>query len=620
MNYKTVTNELINYLNPHHQTNINTETFTDISNVLLDFHYHQNELYTTKWACNASMGHGKTTAITSYLKWNKTEPILLCVKEKQLAHEIHNEVSKVNTSIINIYADNKELFEMDLSKYQIVIIQHERLKNLTLKFGNIYNYQYFISNGVRIKRKLIIDERPPFHDAATYDITSHNNVLEWFDNLSQPFKYKPLSIQWYKSQITTLLSRQLALNSTDITDVLIPKDQQNTNDIKNLKSFLNEMRDHPDNIDKYSSLNALRHFKKLLEVEGYGRIDDYTYGKTGRKIIVSKYIDYGSLKMNMIIFDGTATITYLQYHDDYEMKEIQNRNNYSRLHLYNDQLNTSLYARSKDNNSVQKTISTRINQLRLIHNDLFILPMKDDINLYHKEKAISDSQMHLYRDNKDSQTKGLNLLNTTGKNALNNVTTLYIPCLPKRNAEHYKEISIALYGSDVSLLTSQGNDNGNWFQDEKLERVYQLELYAELLQIIHRTALRKINSNETINIYLTYNDVRESNSYTYAPLLDNLNKMYMDKKAVIAPVYKLYSMYDYGRDKKLDGFISVMDGIDIDKPIPISNVSQSFKRYIQNHYLNKKEILDNYFSNSGYQIIEVKDRFSDNSKYIKKIK
>ncbi len=94
----------------------------------------------------------------------------------------------------------------------------------------------------------------------------------------------------------------------------------------------------------------------------------------------------------------------------------------------------------------------------------------------------------------------------------------------------------------------------------------------------------------------------------------------MNKKAIVAPAYKLYSMHDYGRDKKLDSFISVIDGMNIDKPIPISNVSKSFKRYIQNHYLNKKEILDNYFSNSGYQIIEVKDRFSDNSKYIKKIK
>lgn len=516
MNYTYITNELINYLNTQHQKNINTEAFSDIANVLLDFHYHQNELYTTKWVCNASMGHGKTTVITSYLKWNKTKPILLCVKEKQLAHEIYTEVKQINPSIINVNADNKELVEMDIYKYQIVIIQHERLKNLTLKFGNMYNYQYYIKNGNRIKRNLIIDERPPFHDSVTYDITSHNNVLEWFDNLSQPFKFKPLTIQKYKSYVTYLVSSQLADNASDITDTLIKEEDWNSIQTKELISFLNEMRDHPDNTDKYNSLNALKHFKKLLKTKGYGRIDD--------------------------------------------------------------------------------------------------------VSLYHKEKAISDNQIHLYRDNKANQTKGLNLLNTTGKNALNNVTTLYIPCLPKRNAEHYKEIAIALYGSEVSLLTSQDNDNGNWFQDEKLERVYQLELYAELLQIIHRTALRKINSNEIINIYLTYNDVRESASYSYVPLLDNLNKMYMDKQAIIAPVYKLYSMYDYGRDKKLDSFIGVMDNMDIDKPVPVGEVSQSLRKYLKNHYSNKKELINFYFKNSGYEILEVKDRYSDNSKYIKKIK
>lgn len=598
--------------------NINKDAFNDISTLLLEFHYHQNELYTTKWVCNASMGHGKTTVITSYLKWNKTIPILLCVKEKQLAYEIYNEVKQINPSIINVNADNKELVEMDLYKYQIVIIQHERLKNLTLKFGNIYNFQYYIKNGNRFKRNLIIDERPPFHDSVTYDITTHNNVLEWFDNLSQPFKFKPLTIQKYKSYITYLVSSQLADNSSDVTNSLIKEEDWNSVQTKELISFLNEMRDHPDNTDKYTSLNALKHFKKLLKTKGYGRIDDYTYNKTGRKIIVSNYIDYGSLKMNMIIFDGTATITYLLYHNEYELKEVQNRNNYSRLNLYNDQLNTSLYARSKANNSVQKTISTRINQLKLIHNDLFVLPMKDDVSLYHKEKVISDNQIHLYRDNKANQTKGLNLLNTTGKNALNNVTTLYIPCLPKRNAEHYKEIAIALYGSDVSLLTSQGNDNGNWFQDDKLERVYQLELYAELLQIIHRTALRKINSNEVINIYLTYNDVRESVSHSYISLLESINEMYMNKTAQIPSAYKLYSMYDYGRDKKLDSFIMEIDKIKIDKPLPISNVSKSFSMYIRKHYNNKKEIIDNYFNNSGYEIIELKDRYSVNSKYIRK--
>lgn len=49
-------------------------------------------------------------------------------------------------------------------------------------------------------------------------------------------------------------------------------------------------------------------------------------------------------------------------------------------------------------------------------------------------------------------------------------------------------------------------------------------------------------------------------------------------------------MYDYGREKKLDSFISVIDSMNIVDPIPIGGVSQSFKRYIHNHYNSKKKI------------------------------
>lgn len=619
MNYTDITSELINHLEPLHQKNINKEAFTDIASVLLDFHYLEDDLYSTKQVCNASMGHGKTTVITSYLKWNKNVPILLCVKEKQLAHEIYKEVKKVNSSIININADNKELYEMDLSKYQIVIVQHERLKNLALGFGNVYNYQYYLTGDARTKRKLIIDERPPFHDAHTYDITSHNNVLDWFDNLSQPFKMKPLTIQKYKSSICFLVSNHLAENVSDITYALFENDVISKAKQKELVSFLNEMRDHPDNKNKYDHLNSLRHFKELLKVDGYGRIDDYSYGKSGRKIIVSKYIDYNSLKMNMIVFDGTATVTSIMYKNDFDLKEVENRNNYSRLYLYNESMNTSVYARSKNNNGVQKTIATRIEVLKQLHPDIFLLPMKDEVNLYYKEKAISDSQIKYFRDNKSDEVKGLNLLNTTGKNVLNNVTTLYLPCLPKRNAEHYKEIAIALYGNDVSLLTSKDHDNANWFQDDKLEKVYKLEMYAELLQIIHRTALRKINSNDKINVYIAYNDVRESNYHDYVSVIDSINDGYMNGIAHVPHPFKLFSMYDYGRDKKLEGFIDMINNMNISDPIRIGDVGQSFKRYINRHYTEKQSLINMHMNESGYEIVEMRDRFSTNSKYVKRL-
>lgn len=610
-----MSNELISYLTEEHLKNINKYAYNDICQIILNFHEHQNEFYSTKWVCNAPMGHGKTTAIASYLKWNKREPILLCVREKQLAHEIYDSVKEFNSSIINLNADNKEVFEEDLLNYQIVIIQHERLKNLALKFGNIFNYQYYKNGRTKIKRKLIIDERPIFHDSATYDITSNNNVLEWFDVLSKPFKYKPLTIQKYKSYITYLVSSQLADNHTDVTTAFISKDDINNIKTNELKSFLIEMEEHPDNSDNYNALNSLKHFKKLLKYDGYGRIDDYTFNKIGRKIIVSKFIDYGSLRMNMIIFDGTATVTNLLYHKDYELKSVKNRNDYSRLTIYNDKLNTSLYSRSKDNNSTQKTITKRILDLKNKDRDLFVLPMKNEINIYKNIGAIKEEELHFYQDDSSNQTKGLNLLNTTGKNALNNLYNLYIPCLPKRNAEYYKELAIAIYGEDVSLLTSKDNDNGNWFQDEKLEKVYKQELYAEILQIIHRTALRKIDENKNVNIYLTYDDSRNSSNYNYKPLVLELRDVY-EMNNVIIKAEKLINTVDYGRDKILDGYIDLISKMNIIGEVPVGKVSLSFKNYIKRYFTDRNEIINSYLVKNGYMIIEKKDRYSMNSRYI----
>lgn len=611
-------NELTNYLSNEHLQNLNKEAYDDICSILMDFHSHQNEFYSTKWVCNAPMGHGKTTAIISYLKWNNKEPILLCVREKQLAHEIYEEVKKVNKSIINLNADNKEVFEEDLLNYQIVIIQHERLKNLALKFGNMFNYQYYKKGRTRTKRKLIIDERPIFHDSATYDITSNNNVLEWFDALSKPFKYKPLTIQKYKSYITYLVSSQLADNYTDITNALVSESDTDHIKTKELISFLIEMEEHPDNTDNYNALNSLKHFKKLLKVDGYGRIDDYTYNKTGRKIIVSKFIDYGNLRMNIIVFDGTATVTNLLYKTDFELKEVLNRNDYSRLTIHNDQLNTSLYSRSKDNNSTQRTISERIKELKNTHESLFVLPMKNEVSIYKSSGAISEDDLHYYKDDNSNQTKGLNLLNTTGKNALNNLYELYIPCLPKRNAEYYKELAIAIYGENVSLLTSKDNDNGNWFQDENLEEVYKQELYAEILQILHRTALRKIDEDKQVDIYLVYDDSRNSSNYDYKPLLLELRDIYKMKEVNI-DINKLINSVDYGRDKVLDEYIRLIEEMNILGELPVSKVNNSFKNYIKKHFTEKGDMINFYLGNKGYRVIEKKDRYSTKSRYIVRV-
>ena len=602
-----------------HVQSINRLAFNDIAKVILSFHDNSNQS-NIKQVCNASMGHGKTTVLIAYLKWitkqQPKQPILVAVKEKHLAYEIYTQVSKVAPNdIINIDSDNKKLYESDLQYYPIVIIQHQRLKNLALGFGNVYNYQYYIRDKAtwgnsneteKIKRQLIIDEKPDFIDSAIFDINSENNVLDWFEDLAQPLKMSPIQTQRFKYYINFLLSEQLFQNMLDKTTALLTDEYKNSIATKNLLEILKQMQEHEQNKTKYESLNKLKHFKKLLKEDGYGRIDDYEFYKSGRKIIVSKLIDYSKLKMNILIFDGTAKANAIQYvKAGYDFIKIENRNNYSRLYIQIDNINTTKYSRSKDGYPTQKAIANRIKSLQKVHNDLFVLPMKDEIEIYRELGVINDHDYSFYKDT--SHEKGIHLLNTIGKNILKDRTTIYLTCLPRRNADYYKQIAIALFGNDVMLHVNNETDKYNWFQDEKLEMVYRGELYAELLQIIHRTALRKIGSKEPIYIYMAYDEESDNNrfaSFTIEPISLNLKEIFL-KEANILPPHYIVDMSLYNRDKTLERFIlqakNKMKELNTDI-ISANSVSNAFKKYLHNHWNSKESEIKNQFRQNGLEI------------------
>lgn len=602
-----------------HVQNINRLAFNDIAKVILSFHdnYTQEGI---KQVCNAAPGHGKTTVLIAYLKWitkqQPKQPILVAVKEKHLAHEIYTQVSKVAPNdIINIDSDNKELYESDLQYYQIVIIQHQRLKNLALGFGNVYNYQYYIRDKTawgnsneteKIKRQLIIDEKPDFVDSAIFDINSENNVLDWFEELAQPLKLTPIQTQRFKYYINFLLSEQLFQNMLDKTTALLTDEYKNSIATKNLLEILKQMQEHEQNKTKYDSLNKLKHFKKLLKEDGYGRIDDYEFYKSGRKIIISKLIDYSKLKMNILIFDGTAKANAIQYvKAGYDFIHVENRNNYSRLYIQVDNINTTKYSRTKEGHPTQKAIANRIKSLQKVHNDLFVLPMKDEIEIYKELGVIHDYDYYLYKDT--SHEKGIHLLNTIGKNILKDRTAIYLTCLPRRNADYYKQIAIALFGNDVMLHVNNETDKYNWFQDEKLEMVYRSELYAELLQIIHRTALRKINDKEPIYIYMAYDEEPDNNrfaSFTIEPISLNLTKIFL-KGANILPTHYIVDMNLYDRDKKIENFAKMikekMKQLNKNE-MSANKISSSLNDYLRKHWNKQKEYIINEFLKYGIKI------------------
>lgn len=625
MNIDPRINELFSTITDlSHVQNINREAFNDISKALLSFHDINTESL-TKTVCDASPGHGKTTVLIAYLKWitkqKIKQPVLIAVKEKQLAFTIFKEVSAVApNTIINIDSDNKNIYESDLHKYQIIIIQHQRLKNFALGFGNVYDYQYFNRDKTvwgtsnlkeKVKRILIIDEKPDFVDSVIFDINSINNVLDWFEDLSEPLKLFPIHLQKYKSYIMYLLSEQLSDNLTDHTTSLFTKDDKNSIRGKNLITVLKQMKEHEENKNKYESLNKLKHFKKLLKEDNYGRIDDYDYYKIGRKIIISKLIDYSTLKMPLLVFDGTAKANGLQYIImKFDWARIENRNDYSRLYIQVNNINTTKYSRKKEGYPTQKAISRRIRELYKTHNDLFILPMKEEISIYIKEYGIKEEDRHLYYDDEENHVKGVNLLNTTGKNFLKDKNALYLTCLPKKNADYYKCLAIAFYGDELNnLLTNSESDNDDWFRDRKLEMTYRQDLYSELLQIIHRTAIRKIDNKQPIHIYIAYDEEDKIHtnfeSYETSPISLNLNERFLFGKANLLSHHTIVDMSQYGRDKKIEGFANLIKEMLIQsnqKELSVSKISSTFNNYIKKHWAEQQEFIINEFSSHNLKI------------------
>ncbi|EOP02074.1 hypothetical protein ICS_05708 [Bacillus cereus BAG2O-3] len=56
--------KMYKYLKEDHEKNINRYAFNDISKILLECENAYLNRKNVKWVCNASMGHGKTTALT----------------------------------------------------------------------------------------------------------------------------------------------------------------------------------------------------------------------------------------------------------------------------------------------------------------------------------------------------------------------------------------------------------------------------------------------------------------------------------------------------------------------------------------------------------------------------
>ncbi|EOV9526233.1 hypothetical protein ACE41A_02455 [Bacillus cytotoxicus] len=615
--------KMYNYLKEDHKKNINKEAFNDISNILLDYENVCRDKEIVKWVCNASMGHGKTTALICWLKRlidDATDtlciPVLIAVRENSMGVEILNALNEHKAgSAIYVCADNKNEIEKVTQQTQVVIISHSRLVNLALGFGNSYLYNTYIVDEKRTKRIMIIDEKPSFVNSFNLDLGKNNNGLEWFDKLAERLDMDEFEIQVNRTYIMYLIAVQL-LNVDSLTSSLVSDDKRESEETERLLKTLDRMVEIEENKKEVLELNQLKLFRKLLLNDKVGRIDTYSFdGRKGRKIMISEKIQYEKLGMSILILDGTANITKYQYDRcDYELKKVKNYNDYSRLAFHIETIKTTKNSRENKNNAVQKAIVDRVNVLKESFTDLVVLPSKDELNIYKKLDVIADDA-------------DLHLFNTVGKNLLNDQSAIYLTSLPKRHSDYYKSLAIGLIDStsDKPVELSMNNeDTMNWFKDKRLENIYTGELMAELLQIIHRTKLRVIDSDKQIDVFVAYDD-EEVNGFDTErwSLSQQLNKDYFKGDAKIVREL-IDNPYLYKRHKKIEAFAKAikneLSSGSYDNEVRLSEIKGvgiKFRKWLKLHWKNKREMIINMFNEYNLTIIEKKDSYSDVSKYIK---
>lgn len=498
---------------------LHKDAFEQTFSILQSFVQEGNIVRSNKeklaWVCDAVMGVGKTTAIEVLLKYmidkNDKTPILLAFNEINLMERVYQSVYNYaeklgkRRAISYVTTENVNQVAQTLITYQFVCITHQRLRDLTLGYGNWNEYRNYNPNpsspfNNTKERLIIVDEMPILIDESVFDISSNNNSVDWFDRVAEDSDLTPTEKQFARTYIMMLISFEM-LDSEGVRTVTKPL----------LANELgNDLQDRFEGIFKkinlenkdYESVRKYKWFKRLLNEDRIGKIDRHNKGTS---ILCAEKIPYHK-RGSILILDGTASWNRTVYGDQYQYKHVSNPHRYNdRVYLHLRDINTSKIARDSMKTEVHGKIASDLKSLRLDEKlNIFPLCSKSDIRKYIDNGAITSDQRFFYEDNEngDEETLPLNLLNTKGKQALKDYDALALLNMPIRNPQFYKLLSIAVYGTEIDLAMHEkkvGNEV-EWFKNNHVQKLYEDNLIADILQIIHRCSLRNVNEDSEVNI------------------------------------------------------------------------------------------------------------------------
>ena len=570
-------------------------------------------------------GHGKTTSLEYHMKMEiiqtekRKNPYLLVFNNKdtmntfyELVNQFANKYNFKNT-ILAIDENNIEKFQYLLDDFQIICITQQRLRDLALEFGNPNLFLWYRQEhlywgrkptkieSTLVHRTIIIDEMPIFFNSVIFDIGKENNMLDWYDsfvNNTSDKELSPIEKQMGRSYISNLINQELDFNIRNHT-LKLNRFIVGTNTEVELSHILISLN---INASDNESVNLYKHFIKLLNEDGAGAINN----KSKKKILCSDFINYKSLG-NILILDGTAKETKtVYYHAGFQIKHIHNYHNYiGRLFFEWCKLNTARYKRDDNKSETKEQIAANIIEKREKGMNILPIPSKKDIETYIKLGAITPEQQHQFfmdRQNEDDSL-ALNIHNLTGKNDLSKYNHIALLNLPIMQPDYYRLQAIAIYGTDIDLrLVSELESNderqlykGKWFIDDRVQNLFIEQQMAELSQIIHRSSIRNINSDEKVTIHMYHNkeQINEMLKGIFNLTDENFNEVNIQKNNNFKVKCRTWAeqISDYLKKNPYTEFTAFKAG------------GNKFKKWLENYWKEHEQIIRQIFKEYNIVIV-----------------
>jgi hypothetical protein len=539
--------ELKGYISASHMNSLHEKSFLETINKLLEFtskgriiekdrvDYMGEDSYLS-WVLNSAPGTGKSTALNTICKMmlkvkgdSERIPLLLVFNNNDtMKNNIYNDVfqfakkNDIPNAITYITDETVEEMMDQMYRFQILCIPQQRFRDLKLGHGNLRNYLNYTPQRLKdkydseiyeapkpSKRLIIIDEMPIFYNPSVWDITSEDNSFDWYEKLAYSAELNTREFKDGRDILSELINFELKENMMLNANLKLKRLIEYTEKEQYFNSILNKFADVTGELD---DIRRYKWFMKLYHDDNIGCIE-----RDNKQVIIcSEWLDYREFETSILILDGTALINKSIYlRSGFELVPLVNHHRYSeRLTIHWKNINTSMkrmkYADQKevkeaivgDYLEIMKHLTVQNPDFKMI-----ALPKKKDISFYYSAGVITDEQYkQFYTDRQKIEDDMMkHLFNLIGNNDFSIYNAMALFGIPIRPPRHYREIAVAIYGVDIDLSLNQDRNKGDWFNDKKVQAIYEETVLAELSQIIHRTSLRNINAQNEIDIIVYSN-------------------------------------------------------------------------------------------------------------------